>query len=329
LHPSREPILSTRTAIAHPNIALVKYWGKRDLALNLPATGSISLTLEPFRTRTTVTWGAECDEAWLQGQPVQGEVAHRIFAQLDRVDEWRPPCTVVSESNFPVAAGLASSASAFAALTLAACAAAGQDRDPVDLSVLARQGSGSACRSLFGGWAEWHPGSRDDGMDSHATPLADADHWDVRMVVAVIAAGPKPVGSTEGMQRTAATSPYYPAWVDTSPADLDSARQAIQARDLEALGAVMEHSALKMHATMMTAAPPIRYWKSGSVWAMDAVEDLRRQGVGAWWTMDAGPNVKVLCAAADAERVRLRMEEVARSVAVLSPGGPAWLEEDG
>lgn len=321
--------MTTRTAIAHPNIALVKYWGKRQLALNLPATGSLSLTLAPFRTRTTVTWGADADEAWLQGERVDGRVAERIFRHLDRVDEWRPRCTVVSESNFPVAAGLASSASAFAALTLAACAAAGQDRDPVDLSVLARQGSGSASRSLFGGWAEWHGGRRDDGVDSYATPLADADHWDVRMVVAIVESGPKSVGSTEGMQRTAATSPYYPAWITSHPPDLVEARAAIDARDLDRLGTVMERSALKMHATMMTAQPPIRYWKSGSVWAMDTVEDLRRQGTGAWWTMDAGPNVKVLCRAADATRVRERLSEVARQVVVLSPGGPAHLEDEG
>jgi diphosphomevalonate decarboxylase len=320
--------LTTRTAIAHPNIALVKYWGKRQLALNLPATGSISLTLAPFRTRTTVSWGAEVDEAWLQGEQVDGRIAERIFEHLGRIDKWRPPCTVVSESNFPVAAGLASSASAFAALTLAACAAAGQDRDPVDLSILARQGSGSASRSLFGGWAEWRKGSRDDGTDSYAVPLADADHWDLCMVVAIIESGPKAVGSTEGMKRTAETSPYYAAWVASSDADLDAAREAITSRNLEQLGTVMERSALKMHATMMTAQPPVRYWKSGSVWVMDTVEQLRKQGVGAWWTMDAGPNVKVLCQRDNANAVRDRLAEVARRVVVLRPGGPATLVED-
>jgi len=320
--------VSTRTAVAHPNIALVKYWGKRQLALNLPATGSLSLTLAPFRTRTTVTWGADEDEAWLQGVPVAGRVASRIFQHLDRIDEWRPRCTVVSESNFPVAAGLASSASAFAALTLAACAAAGQDRDPVDLSILARQGSGSASRSIFGGWAEWKRGIEADGSDSFALPVHDQEHWDVRMVVAIVESGPKPVGSTEGMERTTATSPYYPAWVATSDTDIQDAKAAIAARDLGRLGQVMERSALKMHATMMTADPPIRYWKSGSVWAMDTVESLRRQGVGAWWTMDAGPNVKVLCEARDAPLVRERLSEVARKVVVLGPGGPARIVED-
>ena len=320
--------MSTRTALAHPNIALVKYWGKRQRKLNLPSTGSIALTLSPFWTRTTVTWGSEVDEAWVQGEQVRGPVADRIFQHLHRIDEWRPPCTVASTSNFPIAAGLASSASAFAALTLAACAAAGQDRDPVDLSVLARQGSGSARRSIFGGWTEWFKGELADGSDSHAIPLADQDHWDVRMVVAIVDSGPKFIGSTKGMERTMATSPYYPAWVTSSDRDLNDARAAIAARDLEALGTVMERSAIKMHATMMTAQPPIRYWKSSSVWAMDTVEALRSQGIGAWWTMDAGPNVKVLCQEADAVRVQHRLSEVARDVIVLSPGGPAHLVEE-
>jgi diphosphomevalonate decarboxylase len=166
-------------------------------------------------------------------------------------------------------------------------------------------------------------------MDSHAVPLADSDHWNVRMVVAIVESGPKAVGSTEGMQRTAATSPYYPAWIATSDPDLVEARAAIGARDLDRLGTVMERSALKMHATMMTASPPIRYWKSHSVQAMDTVEELRNQGIAAWWTMDAGPNVKVLCRTADAPRVRDRLAEFASQVVVLSPGGPAHLLEEG
>jgi diphosphomevalonate decarboxylase len=316
------------TAIAHPNIALVKYWGKRDPELNLPATGSLSLTLAPYATETSVQSEAPQDEAWINGTAITGPAAQRIFKHLDLLDPWRKPATVTSETNFPMAAGLASSASAFAALTLAGCAAFGQDRNPVELSILARQGSGSACRSLFGGWVEWACGTRGDGLDSHAHELAPEDHWDLRMVVATFHDGPKPVGSTEGMMRTMATSPFYPGWIASVPEDLHAARNAILSRDLEALGTVMERSALRMHASMLGADPPIRYWKSSSIWGMDAVENLRANGVGAWWTMDAGPNLKILCEAAHAKTVKERMQALADRVEVLAPGGAARLLED-
>jgi len=316
------------TAIAHPNIALVKYWGKRDLQRNLPSTSSISLTLAPFFTRTTVTADAERDDLWINGEFIEGAPAERVFRHLDRIEPWRTPSTVVSEANFPIKAGLASSASGFAALTLAAAATYNQSRSTAELSTLARQGSGSACRSLFGGWVEWPRGSREDGLDSHGRVVAPQDHWDVRMVVVVLHDGPKSVGSTEGMLRTQKTSPYYSGWVESNEADIVPARKAILSRDLEALGTIMERSALRMHASMLSADPPIRYWKSNSVWAMDAVENLRSRGYGAWWTMDAGPNVKILCSASDADFVAKRFSTIAKRVEILEPGGPARLEPE-
>jgi len=316
------------TAIAHPNIALVKYWGKRDRRLNLPATSSLSLTLAPYETRTSVESDAEKDECWLNGELVEGHKAQRVFEHLDRLDPWRKPATVVSTTNFPIGAGLASSASGFAALTMAASAAFGQNRTDTALSILARQGSGSACRSIWGGWVEWPKGQHDDGLDSHGRPIAPQDHWDVAMVVAVLNKGPKAVSSTDGMNRTMETSPYYDGWVTSNEQDLLPAKKAILARDLEALGTIMERSALRMHASMLAATPPIRYWKSNSVWAMDAVENLRRQGIGAWWTMDAGPNVKILCEAKDAKAVVKRFSNLAEATEILLPGGPAQLLED-
>ncbi len=313
------------TAIAHPNIALAKYWGKRDSKLNLPSTGSISLTLAPFHTRTTVRTDAEKDEAWINGDFVEGPVAERIFTHLDRIDPWRPKCTVVSHSDFPMSAGLASSASGLSALTVAGCSALGQDRNPVELSILSRRGSGSACRSIHGGWVEWSRGTREDGLDSHAQCLADMDHWDVSMVVAIFSAEEKRVCSTQGMNHTAATSPLYPGWVEGSEPDLRRAREAILDRNLTALGEVMEQSALRMHASMLGARPPLRYWSSSSVWGMDTVESLRAQGIEAWWTMDAGPNLKVLCHSADAIKVSHRLAALADRVEILKPGGPARL----
>lgn len=313
------------TAVAHPNIALCKYWGKRDRPLNLPSVGSLSLTLAPFSTTTTVEWGAERDELVFNGRPASAEEARKVFAVCDLVDSWRPRVRVVSDNDFPTAAGLASSSSGFAALVLAATAAAGHPRTVEQLSVMARRGSGSASRSIFGGWAEWKLGERDDGMDSYAYEIAPVDHWDVRMLVAIFDAGPKGVSSRDGMLRTQETSPFYPAWVASAPRDLADARVAIRDRDLLALGRVMERSALRMHASMMAADPPVLYWKSGSVWAQECVRSLRDQGVPCAWTMDAGPNVKVLVEAAHADVVAERLARVADQVHILHPGGPARL----
>lgn len=319
--------MSTATAVAHPNIALVKYWGKRDVPRNLPAVPSLSLTLGGFETRTTVTWGAPTDTVELDGAPAPEKAAAKVRAFLDLLDPQRPPCRVVSANSFPTGAGLASSASAFAALALAGAAAAGHDTDPVRLSILARQGSGSASRSLWGGFVVWQAGERADGLDSHGVPLLPADAWDVRMVVGVVSTAAKAVGSTEGMERSRATSPLYATWLAQAASDLDEGRRAVLARDLDGLGRVMEASTYKMHATMMTSQPPLLYWQPGSVACLQAVWRLRaEEGVSAWTTMDAGPQVKVLCAAADAERVAAVLAPHAARVHVLGPGGPARLE---
>lgn len=315
--------MSTVTAVAHPNIALVKYWGKRHIPLNLPAVPSLSLTLAGFETRTTVTWGADADTFTLDGLVAEPKAARKVFAFLDLIDAARPRCKVVSTNDFPTGAGLASSASAFAALALAASAARGDDLDPVRLSVLARQGSGSACRSLWGGFVEWRMGARADGADSHGLPLAGPEHWDVSMVVAVVSTAHKPVGSTDGMERARLTSPLYDTWVSQAQGDVDTGRAAIAGRDLDGLGRVMEASTYKMHATMHTSAPPLMYWQPASLACLHTVWALRAAGLAAWTTMDAGPQVKVLCRTADAPRIADALRPHAMAVHVLAPGGPA------
>lgn len=317
--------MTTATAIAHPNIALVKYWGKRDIGLNLPAVSSLSLTLDGFSTRTTVSWGADHDSLELDGEPITGKEAQRVFRFLDRIDGGRPGCAVRSTNDFPRGAGLASSASGFAALALAASAAAGHDLEPTRLSRLARQGSGSACRSLWGGYVRWDRGVDPQGVDSVGVPVANAEHWDLRMVVAVVSHARKKVGSTEGMERSRTTSPYYDAWVNTAEADVVEAEAAVRTRDLQRLGTVMEQSTLKMHAAMHTAWPPLIYWQPGTVAALHAVHTLRDEGISAWATMDAGPQVKVLCTPQDAPRVAEVLSDHAEAVHVLGPGGPAHL----
>ncbi|HLK93447.1 MAG TPA: diphosphomevalonate decarboxylase, partial [Polyangia bacterium] len=262
------------------------------------------------------------------------KVAARVTAFLDRVRAragLAARATVTTENSVPTASGLASSASGFAALALAASQAAGLALSPTELSVLARLGSGSAARSIFGGFAEMARGARPDGTDAAAHPLSEGDGWDVRLVVAITAAGEKALGSTAAMRRTAETSPYYDAWVRGVDGDLAAARAAIAGRDLAALGAVAERSALRMHASALAAEPAILYWNGATVAAMARVRALRAAGTPAFFTIDAGPHVKVLCPARDAEEIADALSEVPGVLRTLvaAPGPGARLVEAG
>ncbi len=327
--------MTAATAVAGTNIALVKYWGKRDEALNLPATGSLSLTLDRLGTRTRVAFdGGDGgrDRVTLDGAPAAEKVAARVTAFLDRVRSRAgiaSRATVVTDNSVPTASGLASSASGFAALAVAAARAADLELTATELSVLARLGSGSAARSIFGGFVEMARGARADGGDAAAEPIAAGEGWDVRLVVAITAAGEKALGSTAAMRRTAETSPYYEAWVRGVDGDLAAARAAIAARDLAALGAIAERSALRMHASAMAAEPPILYWNPATLAAMARVRALREAGTPAFFTIDAGPHVKVLCAARDAEPIAAALGEVPGVLRTLitAPGPGARIVE--
>ncbi|HSY41938.1 MAG TPA: diphosphomevalonate decarboxylase, partial [Polyangia bacterium] len=215
------------------------------------------------------------------------------------------------------------------ALALAATGAAGLALAPTELSVLARLGSGSAARSIFGGFVEMARGARADGSDAAAHPLEAGGGWNVRLVIAITAAGEKALGSTAAMRRTAQTSPYYEAWIGGVEGDLAAARAAIAGRDLAALGAVAERSAMRMHASAMAADPPILYWNPATIAAISRVRALRAEGASAFFTIDAGPHVKVLCDAREAEAVAAALAEtpgVLRTlIAAAGPG--ARLEE--
>jgi diphosphomevalonate decarboxylase len=324
------------TAVAGTNIALVKYWGKRDAALNLPATGSLSLTLDKLGTRTSVVFDdarGAVDRVVFDGAPAPPAFAARVSAFLDRVRARAGTgarARVTTDNSVPTAAGLASSASGFAALAVAASRAAGLALAPAELSALARLGSGSAARSIFGGFAEMARGTAPDGADAVAHPLAAGEGWDVRLVVAVTARGEKPLGSTAAMELTARTSPFYAAWVAAAEADLGAARAAIGARDLAALGAVAERSALRMHATALAAEPAIIYWNPATLAAMEAVRALRARGTPVYFTIDAGPHVKALCAADDADAVAAALAAVPgvlRAI-VAAPGPGARVVEE-
>lgn len=322
------------TAVAHPNIALSKYWGKREFGHNLPAVPSLSVTLDGMKTTTTVAFdpGLAADVFTLGGQAAKPGDARRVTALLDRVRAQAGITTfasVSSSNDFPTAAGLASSASAFAALALAATSAAGLGWSGAGVSDLARKSSVSAARSVFGGFVELRDGQPGD-EDLAAAPVAPAEHFPLRVLVAVTREGPKSTLSTEGMLHTQRTSPFYPPWVETAPALFARVRNAVLAGDLPALGVAAEESALRMHAAAIAACPGLIYWAGATVEVIEEVKRLRAAGLPAWFTIDAGPHVKVLTTPEredDVERALAAVPGVKRTIRTR-PGGPAMLVAD-
>ncbi len=279
------------TAIAQPNIALIKYWGKRDQALNLPAVGSISITLADLFTRMSVEFPVDTDSLQLNGE-ANNALLPRLSQALDStLGDDRAGARIVSECNFPIAAGLASSASSFAALVVAASAAQSKRLDTSTLANLAGRASGSAARSLYGGFVEL---SNDDDA-VRVNTLLDAEAWPLEVLVAVTETGPKPTGSTEAMEISRQTSPFYDRWVTDQPDDLATARDAIAARDFKSLGAVSEHNCLKMHSVMWSSRPPIVYWNDATLACLQTIRELQADGVNVFFTIDAGPQVKAVC----------------------------------
>lgn len=311
-------------ARAHANIALVKYWGKRQLKLNLPDVGSISLTLEGLTTETTVHFDLRLthDRLILNGEerPEDSKRVSEFLAGIRKTAGLSCFATVTSTNNFPTGAGLASSASGFAALALAATRAAGMDLEDAELSALARQGSASAARSIFGGFVEMSRGKKINGEDCNAYQLAEREHWPLKVVVGITSKARKSVGSTEGMLSSAKTSPFYKSWVDTHPADLSSMRDAIAEKDFGRLAEITESSCLKMHSVMMSTRPSLIFWNGVTVELMHVLTALRKEGVGVCYTMDAGPQVKAICLPEHASRVEDAMRSVAGVEDILATG---------
>jgi diphosphomevalonate decarboxylase len=315
------------TAVAHPNIALVKYWGKSDVKRNVPAVGSLSITLDGLTTTTSIRFDPELEaDSFLLGGREMPKMSSRVSACLDRVRSRAGVslmAEVVSDNDFPTAAGLASSASGFAALVVAADAALSTGLGMEELSGLARRASGSAARSLFGGFAEIDIVDGDGRAETHTRQLLEPGAWPLQVVVAVSEAGPKDVGSTEGMLRTEETSPYYSAWVDSSKDDLREARRAVEHRDFEALAEVSEASCLKMHAVMLSARPGLVYWNGVTVEGVHRVRRLRSDGVPVFFTIDAGPQLKAVCEPEAHGRVAAELEAIPGVTRIISSGlGP-------
>jgi len=323
------------TAIAHTNLALVKYWGKRNKELNLPAVGSISVTLKDLFTQSTISFKTELrqDVLYLNGSNTTASPKQRISRFLDVVRRkagMKAYAEVNSRNNFPTAAGLASSASGFAALAVAACRAAKIDLNPTELSVLARQASGSAARSIFGGFVEMQAGSRKDGSDALAAPLIDENFWPIHILVAITSGPEKEIGSTDAMTLTASSSPFYQNWLETSHQDLSGMRSAILQRNLEKVGEIAEHNCFKMHALTMTSRPALLYWNGTTVNIMLAIRQLRRQGIPVYFSIDAGSHVMAICAPEASQKIKHVLEQIAgvTRVVITSPGPAAHIVEN-
>lgn len=296
------------TAKANTNIALIKYWGKRDEKLFLPTNSSISITLDKFYTKTTVEFKENLTEDIfiLNNNSANKKETKKVSQFLEHIRKMAHRnihAVVTSENKVPTAAGFASSASGFAALAAAAAKALNLKLNQKQLSVLARHGSGSACRSVYGGYVEWQKGERSDGQDSFAKQIISEDDWNISILSVLVASKEKKISSREGMKRTVESSPFYSGWLNTVEEDLKRAKDAVKYRNFKRLGEVVETNSLKMHGTMLGAIPPILYWQRGTMDVIHHIHKLRETGIPAYFTIDAGPNVKVLCLPEDQQRV--------------------------
>ncbi len=320
-------MISTASAAAHPNIAFIKYWGNRDDDLRLPANGSLSMNLAPLETRTTVSFDTDLteDSLLLNGQIADGPALERVRYCLDRFRNLARVKTfarVVSTNSFPTGTGIASSASAFAALTLAAATSLGLELPEKTLSQIARTGSGSASRSIPAGFVEWDPA----GESSHAFSIARPDHWDLVDLVLLISQEHKKVVSSDG-HRLADSSPLQRARVVDTPRRLDICRKALLEKDFQVFAEIVEQDCNLMHSVMMTSDPPLYYWQPGTIEIMIAVQQWRREGLQVCFTIDAGPNVHLICPAEDLERVKRKLGSLGnvKSILECTPGGAAWI----
>lgn len=317
------------SAIAHPNIALIKYWGKApDTSTNEPAVSSLSITLDTLQTETELLFddALQRDELLLNGEPAPNKLP-RISANLDAMRSLAgvtTRCRITTSNNFPTGAGLASSASGFAALVCAANAALTLDLQERQLSKLARGMSGSAARSIFGGFSKIYlPNAVNEQApygNAYAEPIASAEHWPLEVCVGIASEQEKAIGSTEGMESSRLSSPYYRAWLEGNDLDVCEAEQLVNQKDFEKLADLSEFSCLKMHAMALATRPGLLYWNGATVDAMRCIRELRSSGVPVFFTVDAGPQIKAVCAPGFGARVAESLQQVPGIQRVLRCG---------
>lgn len=299
------------TAIAPSNIAFIKYWGVKDETLRLPANGSLSMNLSNLLTTTTVEFNTsfEQDVVVINGEQDNDETS-RVIKHLDRIRKLAQisdKAKVVSTNNFPTGTGLSSSASGFAALTVAAAKAAGLSLSEKELSILARQGSGSACRSIPDGFTEWLDG--DTSETSYAVSLYPPDYWDIADVVAVVSKQKKEVSSTEG-HKLAATSPFFEKRLALTKEKLQLMKQYLQEKNFTKFGELTEAEALELHAIYMTSHPSLMYLLPGTLQMMHEVKHWRNEGLEVYFTLNTGQDIHLICQKKDVETVTKKLAEI-------------------
>lgn len=299
------------TIRASSDIALVKYWGKKDEILRLPENGSISLILSGLDTVTTVEFDEKLaqDEVIIQGESEEGE-ARRVSKHLDRIRKLAGKevfAKVVSQNTFPKGTGLSSSGSGFAALTIAATKALNLHLSEKKMSILARQGSGTACRCVCGGIVEWKDGETSD--TSYSQTIFPADYFDIRDVVAIVDEGKKLISSTQG-HALVNTGPFYKIRQSKIRAKIEAVRESLNEKNFDKLGALVESEALEFHSILLTSQPPMIAWYPGSLEVMLAVQAMRREGVRAYFTINTGFNVHVLTLPEFEDQVVDRLEKL-------------------
>ncbi len=304
--------LRRATAQAPANIAFIKYWGNRDHRWNLPQNASLSMNLDGLYAETTVTWADDqpSDTLVLNGESASQEALARVSTHLDILRSRlniRSRAEVISKNNFPMGAGIASSAAAFAALTVAGTAAAGVELSERELTTIARIGSGSASRSIPTGYVEWHLGEAHE--NSFAESIAPPEHWALIDVIAVVSQAHKRVGSKAG-HRSADTSDLQAARVAGAASRLAVCRRAVLERDFATFAKVVEHDSNLMHAVMMTSDPPLFYWLPPTLAIMESVRNWREDGLHVCYTLDAGANVHCLCEQSSADAVRSALQTI-------------------
>lgn len=299
------------TAIAPSNIAFIKYWGKKDEVLRLPENGSISMNLSNLLTTTTVEFCSDLKEDTVTYNGTQEEVVgSRVVKHLDRIRKLaniHTKAKVVTKNNFPTGTGLSSSASGFAALSAAGAKAAGLNLSQKELSTLARQGSGSACRSIPDGITEWLDGDTSD--TSYAVSIFPPDHWDIADVVAVVSTEKKDIPTTAGMKK-AVSSPFFPVRLSRIKAKLEQMKKLIEQKKFTEFGELVESEALELHAIMLTSIPSLMYWLPGTLRIMKLTRKWRAEGLEVYFTVNTGQDIHLIVEQKSVTSLTKKLKEV-------------------
>jgi diphosphomevalonate decarboxylase len=316
------------TAIAPSNIALIKYWGKRNEKLRIPSNSNISMNLSNFYTITTVEFSSQYrkDNVIINNTSNEKEV-NKVIKHLNRIRKiahLNQKAKVVSQNNFPTASGIASSASGFAALTVASAKAAGLTLSEKELSILARQGSGSACRSIPDGFVEWVTG--DSNETSFAYSLYSPKYWNIVDIVAIVGFEKKEVSTTDG-QQIAHTSPFYNTRLEKIDKKIHSIKQAIKEKNFTVFGKIIEQEALELHTIMLTSTPSLIYWNPATITIIKRIKQLRKKNILCYFTIDAGPHVHVICEEKNIKIITTELEKIQdiRQVVVNYPSKGSFI----